>query len=139
MSFSCTNNSVDVHAAELVEYFLADPDTRVIGLYAEDIRNGRAFFDVLRAASGKKPIVVLVGGQMSQGKEAAISHTGSLVSNIGIWRGLGRQSGAVIVDTLDQFLDVLLAFQTLTPRKTVTHDCVLSASLGIASAARAYS
>jgi acyl-CoA synthetase (NDP forming) len=78
-------NSADVGPADLVEYFLADPDTRVIGLYAEDIKDGRAFFRVLREARGAKPVVVLLGGQTGQGRHAAASHTGSLASGVEIW------------------------------------------------------
>lgn len=119
-------NSVDVGPAELVEYFLADRDTQVIGIYAEDIKDGRAFFGALRAARGAKPVVVLLGGQTGQGRRAAASHTGSLASGAEIWRGLARQTGVVIVRTLDEFLDVLLAFQTLAPRRQrPTRRCVL--------------
>jgi acyl-CoA synthetase (NDP forming) len=119
-------NSADVGPAELVEYFLADPDTKVIGMYTEDIKDGRAFFRALRAAHGAKPVVVLLGGQTSQGRHAAVSHTGSLASGAEIWRGLARQTGIAITRTLDEFLDVLLAFQTLAPRgKRPTQRCVL--------------
>jgi acyl-CoA synthetase (NDP forming) len=119
-------NSADVGPAELVEYFLADPETKVIGLYAEDIKDGRAFFRALRAARGAKPVVVLLGGETSQGRTAAASHTGSLASGAEIWRGLARQTGIAMTRTLDEFLDVLLAFQTLAPRRTrPTQRCVL--------------
>lgn len=119
-------NSADLGPSELVEYFLADPDTRVIGLYAEDIKDGRAFFRALRTAHGAKPVVVLVGGQTSQGRSAAASHTGSLASRWEIWRGLARQTGLAITRTLDEFLDVLLAFQALAPRRgRPTRRCVL--------------
>ena len=119
-------NSADVGPAELVEYFLADPDTKVIGLYTEDIKDGRAFFRALRAARGAKPVVVLLGGQTRQGRDAAASHTGSLASGAEIWRGLARQTGIAMTRTLDEFLDVLLAFQTLAPRRArPTRRCVL--------------
>ena len=119
-------NSADVSPTELVEYFLADPETQVIGLYAEDINDGRTFFRALRAARGAKPVVALLGGQTSQGRHAAASHTGSLASGAEIWRGVARQTGIALTRTLDEFLDVLLAFQTLTPRRTrPTRRCVL--------------
>jgi acyl-CoA synthetase (NDP forming) len=119
-------NTADVGPAEIVEYFFADPETKVIGLYAEDIKDGRAFFRALRTARGAKPVVVLLGGQTSQGRSAAASHTGSLASGLEIWRGLARQTGIALTRTLDEFLDVLLAFQTLTPRRErPTRRCVL--------------
>jgi len=119
-------NSVDLGPADLIEYYLADPGTRAIGVYIEDVREGRRFFDVLTASAGRKPIVVLLGGQTDQGRQAAASHTGSLASALSIWSGLARQAGVVLTDTLEQFLDTLLAFQTLTPRADrPTRRCVL--------------
>ena len=119
-------NSADLGPAEVVEYFLGDAETRVIGLYAEDVKDGRAFFHALRAARGKKPVVVLLGGETNQGRSAAASHTGSLASAAEMWRGLARQTGIAMTRTLDEFLDTLLAFQTLSPRRTrPTRRCVL--------------
>jgi len=119
-------NSVDLGPADLIEYYLADPGTRAIGVYIEDVRQGRRFFDVLTASAGRKPVVVLVGGQTEQGRQAAASHTGSLASALSIWAGLARQTGVVLTDTLEQFLDALLAFQTLAVRADrPTRRCVL--------------
>lgn len=119
-------NSVDLGPADLLEYYMADPDTRVIGVYVEDIKDGRRFFEVLRSARGRKPVVVLVGGQTDQGRHAAASHTGSLASPVSLWQGLAHQTGLVVSDSLEQFLDVLLAFQMLSARTDrPTRQCVL--------------
>jgi acyl-CoA synthetase (NDP forming) len=109
-------NCADVDPAELVEFYLADPATRVIGMYIEAVRNGRRLFDLLRAAKGAKPVVILKGGRTQQGRMAAASHTGSLAGDDRVWVALSRQTGCILVDTLDQFIDTLLAFQQLTPR-----------------------
>ena len=109
-------NSVDVGPAELLEFFVADPETRVIGLYLEDVKDGRLFFNALRDARAAKPVVLLLGGQTAQGRQAAASHTGSLASDLAIWHGLVRQTGVCLTSSLDEFLDALLAFQTLAPR-----------------------
>jgi acyl-CoA synthetase (NDP forming) len=110
-------NSVDLGPADLLEFYLSDAETRAIGCYVEDVKDGRRFFDVLRASRGAKPVVLLIGGQTAQGRQAAASHTGSLASDARIWAGLARQTGAVVTTTLEEFLDVLLAFQALTPRR----------------------
>ncbi len=107
-------NCADLGPAELLEHFLADPMTRVIGLYLEDVQDARALFEVLRP--GTKPVVLLKGGQTAEGQRAAASHTGSLASDHRLWQALARQTGTALVETLDQFIDALLAFQQLTPR-----------------------
>jgi acyl-CoA synthetase (NDP forming) len=119
-------NSIDLGPADLIEYYLADPNTRAVGVYIEDVKDGRRFFEVLRAANARKPVVVLLGGQTAQGRQAAASHTGSLASPAALWAGLARQTGAVVTDTLEQYLDTLLAFQSLAPRRDhATSRCVL--------------
>ena len=66
------------------------------------------------------------GGRTEQGQRAAASHTGSLASDERVWLALAEQTGLVIVDTLEDFLDALLAFQYLTPRSDhMTRDVVM--------------
>jgi acyl-CoA synthetase (NDP forming) len=109
-------NSADLTPSDFLEYYLADRNTRVIGMYLEDVKDGRRFFTTLRDSGGAKPVVLLVGGRTRQGQRAAVSHTGSLAADARIWNGLARQTGVVLVETLEAFLDTLLAFQSLTPR-----------------------
>ncbi len=108
-------NCLDLGPNDLLEYFLADPNTRVIGAYLEHVPDGRRFFEQLRAAQAAKPVVILKGGRSAQGQRAAASHTGSLASDDQIWRAMARQTGTVMVDTLEQFIDVLAAFETSEP------------------------
>lgn len=109
-------NCADIGPADLLEYYLADPDTKVIGMYLEGVREGRRFFELLRRAKAHKPVVILKGGRTEQGHRAAVSHTGVLAADARIWEALALQTGAVIVKDLEAFIDVLLAFQMLRPR-----------------------
>lgn len=118
-------NCADVRPSELVEYFLESPDTDVIGLYLEGAGDGRRLFDVLRWAKGGKSVVILKGGLTPQGNRAAASHTGALAGSGQGWQALAAQTGAVLVDDLDRFLDALLAFQCLPPRSAQSRRAVL--------------
>ena len=109
-------NSADLGASDILEYYAADSETKVIGIYAEGIDDGRRFFEILRRLDGAKPVVLMKGGRTEQGQRAAASHTGSLASDERIWLALAEQTGLVLVDTLEEFLDALLAFQFLAPR-----------------------
>ena len=108
-------NCADVLPTELVEFYFADPQTKVVGLYIESAKDGRRLFELLREAKAKKPVVILKGGRTKQGLAAAASHTGSLAGDDRVWVALSRQTGCVLVDTLDQFIDTLLIFQQLKP------------------------
>ncbi len=119
-------NSVDLTPADLLEYHLSDPDTEIIGLYLEDVRDGRRFVGRLVEAKARKPVVLLVGGRTEAGRRAAASHTGSLAADTRLWDGVARQTGAIVVDTLDQFLNALLMFQmTREPRPHPTRKVAL--------------
>lgn len=119
-------NSIDVKPVELLEYFLSDPATKAIGLYIEDIKDGRAVFDLLRNFHDLKPIVILRGGATRQGRMAAQSHTGALASGDEAWVALSEQTVVELVDTVDEFINALLALQFLQLRTvTPTHKVVL--------------
>ena len=111
-------NCADVVPAELVEYYFADAQTKVVGMYIESAKDGRRLFELLRSGKAAKPVVILKGGRTQQGLAAAASHTGSLAGDDLVWMALARQTGCVLVDTLDQFIDALLTFQSLAPKAT---------------------
>jgi acyl-CoA synthetase (NDP forming) len=105
-------NCLDVGPCDLLEHYLADPGVKVIGAYLETVQEGRRFFDILRAANAKKPVVILKGGRTEQGQRAAASHTGSLAGNDQVWKALAAQTGTVLVESLEEFIDSLVAFQS---------------------------
>jgi acyl-CoA synthetase (NDP forming) len=100
-------NSVDVTVAELLRYLAGDPQTASVGLYLENPRDGRGLYEALRAVRGRLPVAALVGGRSGQGARAAVSHTGALVSDDRIWRAVAAQTGAALVASQDDLLNVL--------------------------------
>ncbi|MCK4244762.1 MAG: CoA-binding protein, partial [Candidatus Omnitrophica bacterium] len=69
-------NKCDITEIDLLEFFLDDPDTKVIALYLESFSNGRKFFEF--AKSSPKPFVLLKGGKSVDGARPSASHTASL-------------------------------------------------------------
>ncbi len=110
-------NCIDVEPSDLLEFYLADPETKVVGLYVEDVKDGRRFAELVRANRGRKPIVLLVGGTTSLGQQAAASHTGALGGTGRAWEALARQAGLVLTQTLNSFLNGLQASLWLTPKR----------------------
>ena len=105
-------NCLDIGPCELLAHYLEDPSTRVIGAYLEDIRNGRQFFELLRDAKAAKPVVLLKGGRTAQGLRAAASHTGSLAGSEQVWKALAAQTGSILVDSLEDFINTLVIFES---------------------------
>ncbi|MBI1817628.1 MAG: CoA-binding protein [Deltaproteobacteria bacterium] len=105
-------NASVVDACDYLEYLRDDPDTSAIAMYVEGVRNGRRFFEVLRATTRVKPVVIWKGGQSGAGQRAIFSHTAALATPTAVWTGMLRQAGAVSADGLDELIDIVAALQT---------------------------
>jgi acyl-CoA synthetase (NDP forming) len=110
-------NALDLNEADFFDHFAGDPDTDIIAAYIEGVRDGRRFYEALRRAAERKPVVVLKGGRTSAGHAAAASHTASLANQQVVWRAAVRQGGALEVRTLDELIDMLVAFKNAGPAK----------------------
>lgn len=106
-SLTTLGNSVDVGAGELLRWLVDDPHTSAIGLYLEDPRDGAELVAALRAARGRKPVALLVGGISRQGGRAAASHTGALAGDALLWRGVAAGAGAFLASGLEDLLGAL--------------------------------
>jgi len=103
-------NAMDLNESDFLEHFARDPETGVIGAYIEGVKDGRRFFRALREAASAKPVVVLKGGRTAAGRAAATSHTASLASEAAVWHAAVRQAGALEVSSLNELIDMLVAF-----------------------------
>ncbi|WP_312024809.1 acetate--CoA ligase family protein [Nonomuraea sp. WAC 01424] len=109
-------NSADVTPAELLSWLARDTETRAVGLYLEDPRGGRELYEALGAAG--LPVALLVGGRSSQGRRAALSHTGGLVGDLRVWEAVAAQTGTALVSSQDDLIGVLAFFQAHGSRVT---------------------
>lgn len=107
-----SGNQASTDAADLLEYLAGDSATGAIVMYVEGIADGRRFYDVARAATVRKPVVVVRGGMSAFGRRAATSHTGALAGSAEVFAAAARQAGVVTCDDPEEALDVasLLAY-----------------------------
>lgn len=108
-------NATVLDASDYLDYLAADPETRIIGLYLEGVREGRRFFSLLREVTAKKPVVIWKGGMSEAGKRAISSHTGSLAVPAAVWTAMVRQAGAIPAETFDELLDTIKLLQFVKP------------------------
>jgi acetyltransferase len=123
-------NALDLNECDFLNYFGVDPETKVVGAYIEGVKDGRAFLDTLRRASSRKPVVVIKGGRTAAGGRAAASHTAALAGGSAVWNAAVVQAGALAVDTVEDLIDMLLAFSFMSPHgasgRQVTSDAASS-------------
>lgn len=100
-------NAVVLDVSDYLDYLMRDDETEVIGMYVEGVKDGRRFFETLKAACTRKPVVVWKGGQTAAGARATMSHTGSLAAPQAVWDGMMRQCGAITTNNLDETIDVM--------------------------------
>ncbi|MCJ7772662.1 MAG: CoA-binding protein [Desulfobacterales bacterium] len=109
-------NGCDIEAVQLIDYLSDDPQTGYIAAYLEGVKDGRKFFETVKKAAAKKPIVIWKGGLTPLGSRATKSHTGSMGGESKIWQGVFEQTGAIAVLGLDEMIDTLKALTYLKSR-----------------------
>ena len=110
-------NSIDLDAADFLEYFAADDQTQYIGMYMEGANKGRRLYDALRRVASRKQTVVLKGGRTEAGALTAQSHTGSLATSAPIWSAMLRQARAIEASNIEELADCLLLLQKIGPTR----------------------
>src|SRR5882672_4260277 len=110
-------NKSDIDEDDLLTFFEQDDNTHIIAQHCEDLKDGRAFAEVAKRVSKKKPVVVLKAGRTSLGSKAAASHTGALAGNDKIYDDVLRQSGVIRARSLREMLEFARALPILpTPK-----------------------
>ena len=110
-------NKSDLDEDDLLTFFEQDPNTEVIAMHCEDLKDGRSFAEVAKRVSRKKPVIVLKAGRTALGARAASSHTGALAGNDKIYDDVLRQSGVIRAPGLRDMLDYARALQKLPAPK----------------------
>ncbi len=106
-------NECDLTSTDFLTYMGSDPDTGIIGLYLEGVKNGAYFLKSLRTVSREKPVILWKSGLTPEGGDAAASHTGALSGSRDIWESAARQGGAISVVGLEDWVDMLMGFSLL--------------------------
>jgi len=98
-------NKSDIDEDDLLTFFEQDPNTQVVAMHVEDLKDGRSFAEVAKRVSRKKPVIVLKAGRTAMGARAAQSHTAALAGNDRIYDDVLRQSGVVRAMNLNDMLE----------------------------------
>jgi acyl-CoA synthetase (NDP forming) len=109
-----TGNEVSVGIEDVLAHYIADAQTRVIAVYAEQIRRPQLFLQLAASArAAGKPVVLLMPGRSARAREAAQSHTGALAGDHATAVAQLRSEAVVVVGSLDELVDtttILLRF-----------------------------
>lgn len=113
--FIGTGNQADLEVSDFVEYLADDPDTGLIALYLEGVKDGRKFVRTVWRASRKKPIAALRAGKTRSGRRAAMTHTASMVSRREVYDAAFRRAGIIEAESIEQLFDYIKALKYSEP------------------------
>ena len=97
--------------ADHLAYALSLPQTRVVGLVLETLRDADAMRAVLADAAARDiPVVALTVGTSSRGRTLVDAHSGALAGSDAAWEALFAAYGVHRVDDLGELTDSLECF-----------------------------
>ena len=102
--------------ADYIDYFLAQPDTRVIGCIMETVREPERFLASIAEADRRGiPVVALKLGRSERGRRFALAHSGALAGSDAAYGAIFARHNVVRVHTVDELADTLELFDS--PRR----------------------
>jgi len=100
-------NEADLGVGELVELLARDPETKLILLFLETVRDAASLAAGARAAhAAGKPVVAYKLGRSKLGERLARSHTGALAGEDAALEAYFRDCGIARVDMLETLIEI---------------------------------
>ncbi len=126
----CMGNEAVVRSADVLAHLVADPGTRAIAMFLEEVRDGARFLRLAeQAITAGKAVIVLKVGRTLAGQRTALAHTGAFAGDAAVTEAALRQVGVVMVRSLEEML-FTAALLASGPRLTGRRMGVVTASGG---------
>ncbi|MEH6627662.1 MAG: bifunctional acetate--CoA ligase family protein/GNAT family N-acetyltransferase [Motiliproteus sp.] len=111
--------ALDIELNEILDYLAADPKTRSVLLYINDIKNARHFLSAARALSRIKPVIVIKSGSYNEG--VVIDHDYSITrpKQDAVYDAAFRRAGMLRAQNTDELFE---AVSTLAYGKRLNGD-----------------
>ena len=128
-----TGNEADISLGDVIQMLVDDPDTDVIAVYSEGIREADGFIAALAAArAARKPIVMMKVGTSTVGSAAAQSHTASIAGDDAVTDAVLTEFGVVRAMTTENMLDIAaLATRGIFPEENTLGVITVSGGAGV--------
>ncbi|MFC3444136.1 acetate--CoA ligase family protein [Sphingobium rhizovicinum] len=103
-----TGNEAASGIEDYLAYLVDQPDTAVIALIAEHVRDPARFLTAARAArAANKSVVLLHPGRSAAGAASAATHTGAMAGDHAVMAVHVQRAGVILVDSLEELGDVV--------------------------------
>jgi acyl-CoA synthetase (NDP forming) len=114
-------NAADLNECDFLDYMTDDPETKLIAMYIEGIKDGGRFKQSLKRAVKAKPVIIYKAGNSETGARACASHTSAIAGSAAIWQAFLKQLGVIQVASMSELVDIsmTLAFMPAPGGKNV--------------------
>lgn len=103
-----SGNETGLAAADYIDYYITDPEVRLVFCLIEAVRRPQDFLAACRRARDVgKPVVVLKMGASEGGRAAALAHTGSLAGAIEAFDAVAGDAGVIRVNSADEAVNLI--------------------------------
>jgi acyl-CoA synthetase (NDP forming) len=130
-------NELLLTVADYVSFMAEDPDTRVVVIFLETIRNPHTLKEALaKCRAAGKPVIAIKVGKSESGQKAAFTHTGAIAGSYRNTVAFLEREGVIVaedIETLAALADLLERYEW--PLRTPLKPCVISISGGFAAMA----
>ncbi len=110
-------NQADVSEAEVIRAFANDPNTRVVTMYLEGVKDGGKFIEAVTQATREKSVVALKVGRSVSGKRAVSSHTGALAGQEAAYDAAFDRCGVIRANNTEELFDWARALAWCPPMR----------------------
>ncbi|MFX1549712.1 MAG: acetate--CoA ligase family protein [Promethearchaeota archaeon] len=97
-------NERNIDLVDVLKYFKNDPQTEVIGLYIEEIKQGKDFINLAKEITPKKPIIAIYAGGTQAAARSIMSHTGSISTDNKIYEAVFKETGIISTNSIMDFM-----------------------------------
>ena len=128
-----TGNEADLTVGDMLQMAVDDPDTHVIVVYSEGIKQADTLVAALESArAARKPVVMMKVGRSEVGSAAAQSHTASIAGDDRVTDAVLAELGVVRAGTTEQMMDIArLATRGVFPANNTLGVLTLSGGAGV--------
>ena len=133
-----SGNEAVTELHDYVDLLADDPETRVICLVIEKIRDADKFLAAVeRARAVDTAVVALKLGRTERSREIMRSHTGAIADESWVYELVLRDAGVLTAHDVDDLLDLAQLFAQIPPerRRPVRGVAVMASSGGVAGVA----
>lgn len=105
-------NEADLTAADFIEVFAEDEQTKVISVFMEGLQNVAAFEQAAaKALAANKPVLIYKTGESDIGKMAVQSHTGSIAGDNEVYEAAFKKHKVIRVEQIEDLIDMAVSLE----------------------------